>query len=239
MADPEATRVRFDLPATVDVPVNREQEPAQEHYLGLPPSLQVRSSPPRSSSMVKEQVKGTVRLAENHSAKGDPSSLHREDAGESGTPSVRQNVQGDLEARHAAELLPDHQTRQLWDGYNGQWTAQRLFGLARGECPELWYKFKRFETLSLLNLYHYQHELIELESKIYSPKRDKKASTKPGAHDGATVVEMRRLLREYCESAGQSIESTLTLIRYRRGDSIISRDIQDGKTDCWGKKGHD
>ena len=41
---------------------------------------------------------------------------------------------------------------------------------AFGQYPEIWYKFKRFETLSLLNLYHYQQELVELEKSILRNK---------------------------------------------------------------------
>ena len=41
---------------------------------------------------------------------------------------------------------------------------------AIGQHPELWYKFKRFETLSLLNLYNYQHELVQLEKRIMAKR---------------------------------------------------------------------
>jgi hypothetical protein len=45
-------------------------------------------------------------------------------------------------------------------------TARTLFKFVRGESPCLWYKFKRFESLSLLNLYHLQDELVGLDQAI-------------------------------------------------------------------------
>jgi hypothetical protein len=69
-----------------------------------------------------------------------------------------------------------------------------LFECARGTYPEVWYKFKRFETLSLFNLYHYQHELIELEKKI--TKKDVAA----GRMDPEDRELLKRLLKEYRES---------------------------------------
>lgn len=36
-----------------------------------------------------------------------------------------------------------------------------------GAHPKVWYKFKRFEYLSLLNLYYYQHELVSLDAEIF------------------------------------------------------------------------
>ncbi|MCJ1394151.1 hypothetical protein MMC18_007029 [Xylographa bjoerkii] len=38
--------------------------------------------------------------------------------------------------------------------------------VSRGAKPELWYKFKRFESLALLNLYLYQDELVSLQRDI-------------------------------------------------------------------------
>jgi hypothetical protein len=69
-----------------------------------------------------------------------------------------------------------------------------LFECARGTYPEVWYKFKRFETLSLFNLYHYQHELIELEKKI--TKKD----VAVGRADPDDRELLKRLLKEYRES---------------------------------------
>jgi hypothetical protein len=43
---------------------------------------------------------------------------------------------------------------------------QKLFDFSRGLHPEVWYKFKRFETLSLLNLYNYQDKLVKLDKQI-------------------------------------------------------------------------
>lgn len=47
---------------------------------------------------------------------------------------------------------------------------ETLHRYAFGHHPEIWYKFKRFETLALINLYHYQHELIEMEKTIMLKK---------------------------------------------------------------------
>jgi hypothetical protein len=41
-----------------------------------------------------------------------------------------------------------------------------LYKCTQGEFPELWYKFKRFESLNLLNLYHYQHDLVKFQSSL-------------------------------------------------------------------------
>ncbi|KAH8880917.1 hypothetical protein GQ53DRAFT_754737 [Thozetella sp. PMI_491] len=44
--------------------------------------------------------------------------------------------------------------------------AQKLFYCARGLYDDAWYKFRRFETLSLLNLYHYQDKLVQIENTV-------------------------------------------------------------------------
>lgn len=75
-------------------------------------------------------------------------------------------------------------------GVAGMKKQQALFHCSRGEHKELWYKFKRFETLSLLNLYYYQHELISLESKIWSTS---------GVMSSSDVSKMRSLLNKYCK----------------------------------------
>lgn len=36
-----------------------------------------------------------------------------------------------------------------------------------GAHPEAWYKFKRFECLSLLNLYYYQNKLVQPDAEIF------------------------------------------------------------------------
>ena len=66
--------------------------------------------------------------------------------------------------------------------------ARSLFGFVRGESPCLWYKFKRFESLSLLNLYHLQDELVTLDEKIGKGS---------GEVTRGQVLELRGLLKEY------------------------------------------
>jgi hypothetical protein len=65
---------------------------------------------------------------------------------------------------------------------------QKLFDFSRGFHPEVWYKFKRFETLSLLNLYNYQDKLVILDKKINEKEGDL------SEEDSATLA---KLLREY------------------------------------------
>jgi len=66
--------------------------------------------------------------------------------------------------------------------------ARSLFGFARGESPCLWYKFKRFESLSLLNLYHLQDELVTEDEKI---------SKSGGDVTREQILKLRSLLKEY------------------------------------------
>jgi hypothetical protein len=44
--------------------------------------------------------------------------------------------------------------------------ATKLWKCMRGDYPCLWYQLKRFESLSLLNLYHYQQEIVNQEMEI-------------------------------------------------------------------------
>jgi hypothetical protein len=53
---------------------------------------------------------------------------------------------------------------------------QELSECACGSYPEVWYQFKRFETLGLLNLYHYQDQLVNLEQQIIGGDPNKTAS---------------------------------------------------------------
>ncbi|KIW32822.1 uncharacterized protein PV07_04340 [Cladophialophora immunda] len=134
-----------------------------------------------------------------------PGETPSNEAKEEPPTAVFENIQGDQdEIRRILERQvprigppPDYASVEFWDGQRDAGTSQDLFKCSRGEYPELWYKFKRFETLNLLNLYHYQHELIQLESKIYRPEN----TDLPGSVDGNMVTEMRRLLREYYEAA--------------------------------------
>jgi hypothetical protein len=90
------------------------------------------------------------------------------------------------------DLLPPHSNDE---------DAQRvLFECSKGTHKPLWYKFKRFESLALLNLYHYQHELTLLEADIsnFRPADSAEADERgPGVMTGEQIHKMRRLLKEY------------------------------------------
>jgi hypothetical protein len=68
---------------------------------------------------------------------------------------------------------------------------QKLFDFSRGLYPEVWYKFKRFETLSLLNLYNYQDKLVQLDEQIN--KAGGELSTGDASRLAALLREYRRL----------------------------------------------
>lgn len=61
-------------------------------------------------------------------------------------------------------------------------------GHVRGESPCLWYKFKRFESLSLLNLYHLQDQLVGLDQAI---------GRQSGEVSPKQTAQLRTLLNEY------------------------------------------
>lgn len=72
---------------------------------------------------------------------------------------------------------------------------ETLFNIASGKFEDVWCKFKRFDHLSLLNLYHYQDRLVQLDSKIHG--------------DGGNITknqveELARLLREYRKHSGRN-----------------------------------
>jgi hypothetical protein len=73
----------------------------------------------------------------------------------------------------------------------------KLYDCASGTYPEVWYKFKRFETLSLLNLYHFQHELVNLEKKIIGDSFNKISGVFEDSKDRDLL---RTLLNDYCKS---------------------------------------
>ena len=98
-----------------------------------------------------------------------------------------------------------------------------LFEIARGTYPEVWYKFKRFETLSLFNLYHYQHELIELEKRI--TKKD----VAVGRMDPDDRELLKRLLKEYRESWTR-VNHVSAADQIRRSDSVVQRYICNKET---------
>jgi hypothetical protein len=66
--------------------------------------------------------------------------------------------------------------------------VRQLYKCSRGEYPALWYQFKRFETLGLLDLYLYQDALVQLQSKI------DKAS---GACSDSDIENLHILLHKY------------------------------------------
>jgi hypothetical protein len=91
---------------------------------------------------------------------------------------------GPLDPDSGSQTLASKQIRE------GSTTHQRLYDCSRGLYPHIWYQFKRFETLSLFNLYNYQHELVELQKKINGAN---------GELEPADAHNLRALLREYCK----------------------------------------
>lgn len=69
-------------------------------------------------------------------------------------------------------------------------TEKKLLDCARGVYDAPWYKFRRFETLGLLNLYHYQDRLVRFEKDVTGRR---------GHMDADDVAELSTLLREYCK----------------------------------------
>jgi hypothetical protein len=84
------------------------------------------------------------------------------------------------------ELAPMVMEGKSWS--EGSTKDQILLNFSKGQFSQLSYKFKRFETLSLWNLYNYQHKLVEL---------DKKINGEGSGMDAQDVNELARLLREY------------------------------------------
>lgn len=72
----------------------------------------------------------------------------------------------------------------------GATKEQKLFYCARGLYSPAWYKFRRFETLSLLNLYHHQDKLVQIEKRI---------ETNRGQMTADEVDELGKTLQEYCK----------------------------------------
>lgn len=62
----------------------------------------------------------------------------------------------------ALRLFPEH----IYDDYGDfppQSVQTQLYNFLQGDNTEIWYKFKHFESLPLLNLYHDQYELVQFE----------------------------------------------------------------------------
>jgi len=109
----------------------------------------------------------------------------------------------------------------------GSTINQKLFDFSRGLYPEVWYKFKRFETLSLLNLYNYQHELVQLDKKINDAK---------GGMNDNDVANLRRLLQEYRKFRKldvvrniSNIETEDDAIKSFKEISQLKRPVMDGR----------
>lgn len=66
-----------------------------------------------------------------------------------------------------------------------------------GAYPEVWYKFKRFECLSLLNLYYYQHELVSLDEEIFGTPN---ATHEWKPLDSTELLNLRTVIKEYRKS---------------------------------------
>ena len=67
--------------------------------------------------------------------------------------------------------------------------AHELWEASLGQEPELWYKFKRFESLALFNLFLYQDQLVELQGDIDEAE---------GRLNADQRTKLRLLLKEYC-----------------------------------------
>jgi hypothetical protein len=72
---------------------------------------------------------------------------------------------------------------------------EKLFHISRGSPKETWFKFKRFDYLSLLNLCHYQDRLVQLEREIYECQGDIIPDK---------VKALADMLREYRKHPGKS-----------------------------------
>jgi hypothetical protein len=66
--------------------------------------------------------------------------------------------------------------------------VRQLYKCSRGEYPALWYQFKRFETLGLLDLYLYQDALVQLQSTI---------DEAGGACSDSDIESLHTLLHKY------------------------------------------
>ena len=76
----------------------------------------------------------------------------------------------------------------------------KLYDFSRGAYPCLWYKFKRFEGLSLFNLYLLQDELVQMEKTLRMrygvPSRSGSTKMNPKPSE---LEKLNGLLKEYRE----------------------------------------
>jgi hypothetical protein len=139
----------------------------------------------RDSGMAENVIRFSPSAPDRRILRGDPNRLREinlqelTDTQVSGGPLKGNNTQANIENGNEKGLI------QIVEGLKKE---QKLFDFSRGLHPEVWYKFKRFETLSLLNLYNYQDKLVIL---------DKKISMAGGDLPGKDSAELSRLLREY------------------------------------------
>ncbi|KAK3349040.1 hypothetical protein B0T25DRAFT_547046 [Lasiosphaeria hispida] len=85
----------------------------------------------------------------------------------------------------------------------GATREQKLFHCARGLYDAAWYKFRRFETLSLLSLYHYQDKLVQVEKKINEDR---------GQMTEEDISNLATMLRNYYDAL-QSFKKISTMDR--------------------------
>ncbi|GAB1318642.1 hypothetical protein MFIFM68171_08852 [Madurella fahalii] len=102
-----------------------------------------------------------------------------------GRVAVEEEEEGGIAAANLASLWAQYDDDATKD------TEKKLFDCARGVYDAPWYKFRRFETLGLLNLYHYQDRLVRFEKDI---------TGRQGQMDAERVAELATLLREYYDA---------------------------------------
>jgi hypothetical protein len=93
----------------------------------------------------------------------------------------------------SAPTAPMEQVGGSWS--EGSTKDQILLNLSKGQYSQISYKFKRFEYLTILNIYNYQHKLVELEKKINEAGE---------RTDGQDAKDLANLLREYRKWHGAS-----------------------------------
>ena len=70
-----------------------------------------------------------------------------------------------------------------------------LLDCCLGRYEDVWHKFKRFEDLSLLNLYYYQYQLVLLDKEIFGDPKGDYFGGEPLSN--AKWRQMRRYLKGY------------------------------------------
>jgi hypothetical protein len=80
-----------------------------------------------------------------------------------------------------------------------EWVAgskrnQALYNCSIGEYPCLWYKFRRFESLSLFNLYLLQDRIVQFENRV------RHSAERPFRMSDDEISKQNELLKEYRKS---------------------------------------